>query len=96
MSPALPLLLLSTLALAAGALWPRTGQAVLLTLAPGAAPEAAFGAPDWRVARIRTLGPVTLILAIPEHAAADPARLRRVAGAALATLAAPPNDCASP
>jgi hypothetical protein len=96
MAPALPLLLISTLALAAGALWPRTGQAVLLALPPGAPAEAAFAAPEWRIRSLSQLGPFTLILAMPETPAADPAQLRRAAGAVLAWLAAPALDCSQP
>lgn len=93
MPPALSLLVISTLALGAAALWPRAGQAVLLALPPGAPVGAAFAAEDWRVRRVSSIGPFTLILAMPETSAADPARLRRIAGASLAWLAAPPDDC---
>lgn len=96
MAPALSLLLISTLALAAGALWPRPGQAVLLALPPGAPAEAAFAAPDWRIRSLSHFGPFTLLLAMPETSASDPAQLRRAAGAALAWLAAPPIDCSQP
>lgn len=96
MAHALSLLLISILALTAGALWPRAGQAVLLALPPGASAGAAFAASEWRVRSISSLGPVTLILAMPETPDADPARLRRMAGASLAWLAAPPDDCRQP
>ncbi len=96
MAHALSLLLISTLALTAGALVPRAGQAVLLALPPGAPAEAAFAAPDWRVRAITQHGPFTLILAMPESAEADPARLRRVSGASFAWLATPPDDCRQP
>lgn len=96
MSPAILLLLSSTLALAAGATWPRQGQGVMLMLAPGVAPEWAFAVPDWRIRSIRAFGPVTFILGMPETPAADPALLRRAAGVALAILAAPPDDCTRP
>jgi hypothetical protein len=96
MAHALSLLLVSTLALALGALWPRAGQAVRLALPPGAPAEAAFAAADWRIRSISALGPVTLILAMPETPDADPARLRRLAGASLAWLATPAQDCRLP
>jgi hypothetical protein len=96
MPHALSLLLISTLALTAGAVWPRAGQAVLLALPPGAPAEAAFAAADWRIRSISPFGPITLVLAIPETPEADPARLRRIAGASLAWLAAPPDDCRQP
>ncbi|WPB87287.1 hypothetical protein [Sediminicoccus rosea] len=96
MAHALSLLLVSTLALTAGALWPRAGQAVLLALPPGAPAEAAFAAADWRIRAISQRGPFTLILAMPESPDADPARLRRVSGAAFAWLAVPPDDCRQP
>lgn len=96
MAHALSLLLVSTLALTAGALWPRAGQAVLLALPPGAPAEAAFAAPDWRVRAISRRGPFTLILAMPEAPGADPLQLRRISGAAFAWLAAPPDDCRQP
>lgn len=93
---ALSLLLVSTLALTAEALWPRVGQAVLLALPPGVPVEAAFTAADWRIRSISSLGPITLILAMPETGDADPAPLRRTAGAVVAWLAAPPVDCSQP
>lgn len=96
MSPAIPLLLMSTLALVAGVLWPRAGQGVILVLGPSAAPAGAFGAPNWRIRSVSEFGPVTVILAMPETADADPAPLRRAAGAALAVLASPRGDCARP
>jgi len=96
MAPALPLLFLSTLALGAGALWPRAGQGVLLALPLGAPPEAAFAAADWRIRRVSQFGPLTLILALPDNSASDPAQLRRVAGAVFSLLAAPPDDCRQP
>jgi hypothetical protein len=96
MVPALSLLMISTLALAAGSLWPRAGQAVVLALPPGAPAEAVFAAADWRVRAISRRGPFTLILAMPETPGADPGRLRRMAGASLAWLAVPPDDCGQP
>lgn len=96
MAPALLLLAMSTFALGATALWPRAGQGVRLALPPGASASAAFAAEEWRVRSVSSIGPFTLILALPETPLADPARLRRIAGASLAWLAAPPDDCRQP
>lgn len=83
----------TTLALLVAGIWPRAGQMVALVLPVGASPLGALAAPDWRVRSISEVGPITLILAVPETPQADPGRLRRSAGAFLVTLAAPRSSC---
>jgi hypothetical protein len=77
----------STIALLLVALWPRTGQPVLLALAPGAAAGAAFAAEGWRIQRIIEVGPMPFLVATPDTPDADPAILRRTAGAVMAIAA---------
>jgi hypothetical protein len=90
---AMAALALSSAALLAAALWPAPGRPVLLALPPGAEAVRAFAEADWRVQRLVTLGPLTLMLAAPERPDSDPLRLARATGALFATLAAPRADC---
>jgi hypothetical protein len=93
MAPALSLLACTTIALAGAALWPRAGQPVLLALPPGVSGAAAFAAPGWRVQRLAAAGPFTLVFAAPDDPGADPARLRRDAGALVSLAATRRADC---
>lgn len=65
-------------------LWPRAGHPVLLVLAPGEIPAAAFATEGWRIQSVRGAGPLPLLLAAPDSALADLAVLRHAAGAVLA------------
>lgn len=92
---AIAALAVSSLGLLAGSLWPAPGRAVLLALPPGAPVAHAFGEEDWRVQRLSSSGPFTLLRAAPARPEADPLRLARASGALFATLAAPWADCSS-
>jgi hypothetical protein len=84
---AILLLLLMTAGLGGLGLLPRQGHPVLLALPPGASAAGAFAAPGWRVTRMDTAGPFTLLRAAPEAASADPTALARAAGAFLVLAA---------
>ncbi len=84
----------STIALLLVALWPRAGQPVLLALPPGAPVGPAFAVEGWRIQRVLEAGPVPLLVATPDTSAADPAALRRAAGAVLALAALALVACA--
>lgn len=90
-----PLILLcaSVLALPLAGLWPRAGHPVLLAMPPGTA-AAAFGLEGWRIQRMTQAGPFPIIFAMPEHDAAEPARLAAAAGALFVIAARPLAGCA--
>lgn len=90
----LPLLALTVVALLGAALWPQPDHAVLLAFPPGVSAAPVFGLEEWRVLRLAGAGPLTLALLAPAAPGADPHRLRRETGAALATLAARRAGCA--
>lgn len=86
---------MTTAALLGAALWPRAGHPVMLALAPGVSAAGAFLAPEWRVQALQSAGPFTLVLATPDAPTADPALLRRAAGALFSISAAPGAACST-
>jgi len=70
----------STGLLLLGVLWPQAGHPVLLALPAGADASAAFSVAGWRIAAMTVAGPLALLRAVPDSAAADPAQLRAATG----------------
>jgi hypothetical protein len=89
----LGLLAASTLALLVLGAWTRPGRPVALLMPPGEAGAAAFAVPGWRVLRIGTAGPLGLLVAVPETAAAEAGALRRATGAWIVVAALPAASC---
>lgn len=93
MAPASLLLIATSLALLAGSVRPRPGEAALVVAPGGASPIAAFATPGWRVLRITRQAGMTLLLAAPDGSGAEPSRLREAAQGWVVLRAAPGTGC---
>jgi hypothetical protein len=81
------------LLLLAAALWPRSGEPVLLAVPKAAVAAAAFGVEGWRVLRVSEAGPFALVALSPGAGAPPLSALIAASGALFALRATPGGAC---